>query len=245
MSNHGNGAEAEGTTDYERYLRVGSLLRLQKAPEDLAHPDEHLFQIMHQTAELWFKEILFEIDRAEAAMQRGEAVAAARLVNRCVEIVKVLSGQFDVLATMVPWDYHVIRLALGRGSGQESPGFNQVLASAPKLQDHFLALCARRGVTLDDVVTRRASGTDDLHLLEEELMAFAEQWLLWRERHLAFVKRMIGQGQKSLKGYSVEALEKHIRGHALFPELWAVRDTMTLEAGTSPPGKEPVRVTRS
>jgi tryptophan 2,3-dioxygenase len=62
---------------------------------------------------------------------------------------------------------------------------------------------------------------------------------LWRQNHLAFVKRMIGPGQRSVRGYSVDALEKLVVGHFFFPTLLAVRDTMTLEAGTSPPGASP------
>ena len=42
-------------TDYERYLRTDELLSLQKAPAEVAHRDELLFQVIHQASELWLK----------------------------------------------------------------------------------------------------------------------------------------------------------------------------------------------
>lgn len=229
----------EGATDYERYLRIPHLLQSLKPRDQLFHRDEHLFQVVHQSAELWFHQIRWDFEEIERRVQAGRAVEATRLVRRCNEIVRLLTAQVHILETMVVWDYHTIRLALGRGSGQESPGFQGILREAPRLEKAYLDLLARRGTTLYDVMTR---ATDDPDLLElgDALGDFDLFFHLWRQNHLAFVKRMIGPGQRSLKGYSVEALEKLVVGGWLFPELLGVRDEMTLKAGTSPPGKPPV-----
>ena len=231
--------EGEGATDYERYLRIPHLLQSLKPRDQLFHRDEHLFQVVHQSAELWFHQTLWDFEEIERRIAAGRAVEATRLVRRCNEVVKLLTAQVHILETMVVWDYHVIRLALGRGSGQESPGFQGILREAPKLEKAYLDLLARRSTTLYDVMTR---ATDDPDLLElgDALSDFDLFFHLWRQNHLAFVKRMIGPGQRSLKGYSVEALEKLVVGGWLFPELLGVRDEMTLRSGTSPPGKPPM-----
>jgi tryptophan 2,3-dioxygenase len=228
----------EGATDYERYLNIPTLLRAQKPKGQLAHRDEYLFQITHQTSELWFHQILWDFEEVHRLVGADRPLEAARILRRDAEIVKLATQALHVLEDMIVWDYHTIRLALGRGSGQESPGFNGIVREAPQLEADYLALLQRRGVALYDVYTRYHEHFDLLEL-GDALVDLDMYFHLWRQNHLAFVKRMIGPGQRSVKGYSVEALEKHILGQFFFPELLAVRDDMTLRAGTSPPGKPP------
>ena len=71
-------------TDYERYLRTDELLALQKTPEEVVHRDEHLFQAVHQSSEIWLKLACVEIEAATALVdgnqrRRGHAPRAARL----------------------------------------------------------------------------------------------------------------------------------------------------------------------
>lgn len=226
----------EGPTDYERYLNVATLLSAKKPRDKLAHRDEHLFQIVHQSSELWFDQIRFDIEETDRLIAGGNVADATRLTRRMAEIVRILTESVNILTTMNVWDYHDIRLALGRGSGQESPGFNGILREAPKLEKTYLDLLATRGLTLFDVCTGRGAHSELLSL-GDALVDFDMRFHLWRQNHLAFVKRMIGPGQRSLKGYGVDALEKHILGQFFFLELLAIRDEMTLRAGTSPPGK--------
>lgn len=235
--------EGEGATDYERYLNIPLLLSVPKAKDKLAHRDELLFQITHQTAELWFHQILWDFEEVERLLDKDQVAHATRLIRRSVEIIKVLTQQIHVLENMIVWDYHIIRLALGRGSGQESPGFNGIIAEGPKLDKAFHRLLERRGVTLYEVSTQYEKHFD---LLEagDALVDFDMYFHLWRQNHLAFVKRIIGPGQRSVKGYGVEMLEKHILGQFLFPKLLEVRDEMTLKSGSSPPGKRPGESTR-
>ena len=60
--------EGRGNSDYERYVRVPELLELQKPIDKLSNPEERLFQVTHQTAELWLHHIDYEIDRAAACI---------------------------------------------------------------------------------------------------------------------------------------------------------------------------------
>jgi len=221
-----------GDTDYERYLRVPELLSLQKAPEQLAHRDEMLFQVEHQSAELWFKLILFDLGHASRAIDAGQPLEAERLLQRGAMVLDVLRKQLLILGTMAPWDYHEIRRKLGRGSGAESPGFRALQMEPRKLWPHFQALLQKRGTGLEEVYVDYHRHYD-LFRLAEALTDFDMAFQLWRLNHLTFIQRVIGRDVRSLKGYSVHDLEDAVKAQ-LFPELWAVRNTLTHRAGTSP-----------
>src|SRR5438067_13404091 len=145
----GPSLEGKADTDYERYVRVPELLALQKEKEQLAHPEERLFQTTHQAAELWLHQVDYEIDRAAEMIADDQPQIAADLLNRCRLIIDLLREQIIILETMAPADYHVIRLAsLGRGRGQESPGFNKLLDVGKRLWPGFEAVLGRRSVSL-------------------------------------------------------------------------------------------------
>jgi tryptophan 2,3-dioxygenase len=62
----------KGASDYERYLRTDELLALQKTAEERTHPDELLFQTVHQSSELWLKLATSEVERATAHVRDGD-----------------------------------------------------------------------------------------------------------------------------------------------------------------------------
>lgn len=237
----------DAPTDYERYLKVPELLSLQKPLDELSHHDELLFQTVHQASELWFKLALFEMETAAERMDDGAVAEATRLVRRATRAMVLLKDHLHLLDTMSPWDFHAIRRGLGHGSGAESPGFGRILREVPPLYKHFEDLLDRRGVALADVYRDPGGdgggggksdgdgggGRRDLFELAEALIDFDQAFQLWRADHLHLVKRIIGGGVKSLKGYEVEQLEEDIKV-ALFPKLWDVRNALTGEAGTSP-----------
>ena len=64
-----------GASDYERYLRTDELLALQKAPGEMAHRDELLFQTIHQTAELWLKLASLRGRNGDRPHRRGRNLA--------------------------------------------------------------------------------------------------------------------------------------------------------------------------
>lgn len=237
VGGHGTGGDGpmlpgDAPTDYERYLKVPELLSLQKPTDEMNHHDELLFQTVHQTAELWFKEALFELGAAGERMDDGDVLLAARLLRRAARVLRVLTEQIHLLETMNPWDFHAIRRGLGHGSGSESPGFRRILERAPRAWPHFEDLLDRRDVALKEVYTD-ADVHEDLLQLAEALTDFDEAFQLWRQDHLSLVKRVIGRDVKSLKGYTVHQLEDDVQ-HVLFPALWKVRNELTEEAGTSP-----------
>ncbi|HEY0106296.1 MAG TPA: tryptophan 2,3-dioxygenase [Rhizomicrobium sp.] len=106
---------------YGEYLHLPGLLSCQQ-PLSGQH-DEMLFVILHQTMELWMKQVLFEIDAAQATIARGELVPAYKSLARVSRIQAVMTQAWDILATMTPADYLGFRDVLGTSSGFQSAQF--------------------------------------------------------------------------------------------------------------------------
>jgi tryptophan 2,3-dioxygenase len=113
---------------YGGYLHLPELLGCQK-PLSGRH-DEMLFIILHQTMELWMKQVLFEIDAAQGAIARGELVPAYKNLARVSRIQAVMTQGWDILSTMTPADYLGFREVLGTSSGFQSAQF-RILESRP------------------------------------------------------------------------------------------------------------------
>ena len=228
MSHTGPILEGRGDTDYERYVRVPELLELQKPVELLSNPEERLFQTTHQAAELWLHHIDYEIDRAAAHIARDEVAHAADLIQRCRMIVDLLREQIVILETMAPVDYHAIRItSLGRGSGQESPGFHKLLDVGKRLWPPFKGLMGRRSATVLDI-ERSPREHPDLFRLIQALMDYDEAFLKWRFTHMRLAFRIIGDKVMSLKGVPAAQLDAGTR-EPLFPELWDAISALTAE----------------
>jgi tryptophan 2,3-dioxygenase len=215
-------------TDYERYLRTDELLSLQKTRDEVVHRDEHLFQTVHQSSELWLKLACLEIDEAAALLGADSVASATRLLRRACECMSLITAQLHMLDHLSPIDYAVVRTALGHGAGFDSPGFRQVHRVSPPLGQAFEALLARRSVTLLDVYSRGYE-LEDLYQLAEQLTTWDERVILWRFHHLKVVERIIGGHVIGTQGTPVEVLGKRI-DLRFFPELWAVRDQITRQS---------------
>jgi len=219
---------AQGLTDYEKYIRTEELLQLQKAPENLTCHDELQFQIVHQAHELWFKLIEHELRFFAELLGKDEIPRALTHIGRVTKIQRLLLQSVDLLDTMTPLDYMTIRTGLGRGSGQESPGFKTMLRLPGELlAPAFHAFLAKQGVALRQIYEH----PHDHHLLHqvcEALLDYDQQLQIWRQRHLMLVYRIIGTGTPSLKGKPSELLERGMR-QRFFEDLWTVRDEVFAE----------------
>jgi aminocarboxymuconate-semialdehyde decarboxylase len=119
---------------YSSYLKVPELLELQHPQSSPQHHDEMLFIIVHQTYELWFKELLHDLDAVVANLRkaatnpnsRDEVYEAARLLRRCTEITRVLVEQFTILETMLPTHFLAFRGKLEPASGFQSEQFREL-----------------------------------------------------------------------------------------------------------------------
>src|SRR6266850_6199890 len=144
----------KGASDYERYLRTDELLALQKRPEDLAHPDEMTFQVVHQSSELLLKGVAFEMGRARDYIAAGEYRNAMRLMRRANQMFDFPISLLHVLETITPYDYHIIRAGLGHGSGLDSPGFLSLLHIVPRIADALQKQLAEKGLAYHDIYRR-------------------------------------------------------------------------------------------
>jgi tryptophan 2,3-dioxygenase len=111
---------------YNKYLRVQDLINLQDCLSDPAHHDELLFITVHQAYELWFKQILHELDAAIQFMEEDRVPAATRALKRVVDIEKLLVNQIHILESMAPISFLAFRDQLNPASGFQSMQFREI-----------------------------------------------------------------------------------------------------------------------
>ena len=221
-----------GASDYERYLRTDDLLSLQKAPADMAHRDELLFQTIHQTAELWLKLAAFEVETATVHLGADETWAAVRLLRRAAQCLDLVTSGTMMLEHLAPWDYHGVRRALGHGSGFDSPGFRRTHELSPLLGQAFDGLLDRRGLDLGRLY-RESHAHEDVFQVAERMLDWDQRLMHWRAIHLRLVERVIGGHVIGTQGTPVEVLGRRIDVR-YFQALWDIRNALTAEAHTSP-----------
>jgi tryptophan 2,3-dioxygenase len=164
---------------YADYLKLDRLLALQ---DPVGDHDEMLFIIIHQVYELWFKEILHEVDYLKKLLANDELPRAGHAIKRVLTILKVLVAQVDILETMTPLEFLSFRERLESGSGFQSAQFRElefVLGNKrrsavdhyfpggneraklerryhePTLWDAFIGLLSRRGFDVPEELLSR------------------------------------------------------------------------------------------
>jgi tryptophan 2,3-dioxygenase len=116
---------------YGDYLHVPELLALQDClsvdpKTGKAEHDETLFIIIHQVSELWFKQLLHEMDFVVALLDDDQINGAQNHLKRVLKILKTLVGQVDVLETMTPAEFASFRAFLANASGFQSAQFREI-----------------------------------------------------------------------------------------------------------------------
>src|SRR5919106_4331954 len=111
---------------YGSYLRVDELLNLQQPRSDGPEHDELLFIVVHQVYELWFKEVLHELDYVRRLFEQDDTHRAQHTLKRILTILKVLVSQLDILETMTPLEFLSFRARLEAASGFQSDQFRQL-----------------------------------------------------------------------------------------------------------------------
>jgi len=212
-------------TDYERYLRTEELLSLQKKVQELRHPDEMTFQVVHQSTEIMLKGALHELERARVCITRAEFNEACHLMRRAGMLIDPTISLLHVLETLTPYDYHVIRAGLGHGSGLDSPGFLGLLHMGPRLGDAFFGQLGKALISPEEMY-RRYREFPGLHDTAECLLDFDERVQLFRYHHLKLAERIIGGGVIGTSGVMVEILHQRL-SHSFYKPLWEVRNEIT------------------
>jgi tryptophan 2,3-dioxygenase len=126
ISNSMHNRPMDPAVTYSSYLHVDELLELQQPRSDGPEHDELLFIVIHQVYELWFKEILHEIDRVKHLLEAGDSHRAQHTLKRVLTILKVLVAQLDILETMTPLEFLSFRERLEAASGFQSDQFRQL-----------------------------------------------------------------------------------------------------------------------
>jgi tryptophan 2,3-dioxygenase len=155
-------SDGEPRLSYGSYLRIPELLAIQTLQSDPGQHDELLFIIIHQVYELWFKQLLHEMDAVMGHLDRDDALGARRLLDRCTEIERVLIAQVKVLESMTPNDFLEFRDRLMPASGFQSAQFRAIeflcglkepshlLHHAPTSQEHAQLAARLQGATLGE-----------------------------------------------------------------------------------------------
>ena len=158
---------------YAEYLRIDELLALQQPVSEGPEHDEMLFIVVHQVYELWFKEVLHELDYLMRTLRENAGARAQHTLKRILTILKTMVAQIDILETMTPLEFLSFRNRLESGSGFQSQQFRalefvlgrkdpkaldryrgsarkalEARLRAPTLWDAFLAYLSTNGVTV-------------------------------------------------------------------------------------------------
>jgi tryptophan 2,3-dioxygenase len=231
---------------YGSYLALDQILALQHPRSP--HPDELLFIIVHQSSELWFKEILHEMDLLIASMTTHQPEFALFRMGRINALMRIVSAQLAALETLPPQHFAEFRTHLGSSSGSQSvqfraieatsglrePHFMQVLRehgpippvieralARPTLQELFLALLAAEGVELEALYTGDRPTT--LFFLAEAMLEYEQQFGQWRFQHVQLVERILGPLTGGTGGTLGAKYLARTIDQKFFPALWAVR----------------------
>ena len=235
-----------GQVTYGSYLALDALLALQHPRS--GHPDELLFIVVHQASELWFKEILHELDLLIQSLTDHEAEFSLFRIGRVNALMRIMSAQLSALDTLPPQHFAEFRGHLGTSSGSQSvqfraieaasglrdPHFRQVLEEhgpipdvvrraleRPPLQDLFLALLEREHVELEALYTGARPTT--LFFLAEALLEYEQQFGEWRFKHVQLVERVLGPLTGGTGGTLGAKYLARTIDQKFFPKLWEVR----------------------
>lgn len=239
-------SDTDASVTYGSYLALDEVLSLQRTRSD--HPDELLFIIVHQSSELWFKEILHEMDLLIDSMTNGEPEFALFQMGRINALMRIVSAQLAALETLPPQHFAEFRSHLGSSSGSQSvqfraieaasglrePHFMQVLQEhgpipaviqraldRPTLQELFLALLAAQGLELEALYTGARPTT--LFFLAEAMLEYEQQFGQWRFQHVQLVERILGPMTGGTGGTLGARYLSRTIDQKFFPALWAVR----------------------
>jgi tryptophan 2,3-dioxygenase len=167
---------------YSDYLALDQLLSAQHPRSAPEHHDELLFIIQHQTTELWLKLLLHELTAVRAHLAADDLARSQKTLARAKQILRTMTEQWSVLASMTPSEYVGFRGSLGSSSGFQSYQYRSVefvlgnkragmlrafegdpaahalltgLLESPSLYDEFLRMLARHGIAVPADVLER------------------------------------------------------------------------------------------
>jgi tryptophan 2,3-dioxygenase len=189
---------------YSSYLKLEPLLQLQEPMSSPPEHDEMLFIIIHQSSELWFKQMLHELDKIKMDFSSGNLHGAMATFQRVKAIMKLLVNQLDMVETMTPIAFAKFRDCLGTASGfqsyqfrrlefvlgykrpemlsfhQNNPAIYEMLAKALEqrsLVDHFYDFLEHCGISIpEELRTQQASSSSEPNeALQQDILQLYHQ----------------------------------------------------------------------
>ena len=236
----------ENQFSYATHLQLDQLLSVMRPITP--HPEEHVFLTVHHALEIWFKHLIFDMNRIIAFLQDDKLAEANWLLKRAGEIMRLADGHWTVLETLSTADFHEFRSYLSGASGMQSRQFRElevmcglcetadehycasVRAAWPglieahpmTLRRAFFGVIERSGLSLVDIYRDRWRHFD-LFILCENAFELERRFQSWRYNHILMVQRQIGLRTRGTGGtFGVEYLAATMR-HLFFPELWELR----------------------
>ncbi|HVL30069.1 MAG TPA: tryptophan 2,3-dioxygenase family protein [Sphingomicrobium sp.] len=235
---------------YADYLHLDELLSAQRPRSDLH--DEMLFIVIHQTKELWLKQMLHEVALAISLVRQDRFAEAYKALSRVSRIQSVMTLSWEVLATLTPVDYSAFRDVLGTSSGFQSGQFRELeyrlgikdrkfldfyeggsagharLSRAleePSLWDEANEALERAGAGSWLAVYQDADKWFELYQLAEKLVDIDDALAAWRHKHVLTVERIIGM-KPGTGGSAGAAYLRSTLDKRAFPELWSLRTSL-------------------
>lgn len=147
--------EQHAALTYTSYLALDELLGAQRPRSD--EHDEMLFIVIHQVYELWFKQLLHELDHLQRRLEAGDTPHAVRTLRRILTILKVVVAQIDVLETMTPSRFGSFRERLEASSGFQSAQFRELEAVLGRRDDRVFQHYPEHSTARDRIAERMAA----------------------------------------------------------------------------------------
>lgn len=254
MANSDKPEEGSQQFDYAYHLRLDQLLSSLR--QITPHPEEHLFLTVHHVMELWFKQLIFDLERLVPLLDEDRLAEANWLLQRMGKILNLAEAHWPVLETMTAADFAEFRQYLTGASGMQSRQFRQVevmiglhqtageeycartralwpgmIEQHPRsVRDAFFAVFERAKISLVQVYSQRWQA-HDLFRLAENAFEIDRSFQSWRQRHILMVRRQIGIRARGTGGTFFRDYLSTTSGYCFFPELFELRNELTEAAG--------------
>lgn len=240
--------------DYGYHLQLDQLLSVMRPVTP--HPEEHIFVTTHHVLELWFKHLIYDLNRIIALLDGDDIAQANWLMKRVAEILKLAEAHWTVMETMSAADFAEFRHQLTGASGMQSHQFREVevmiglcetagadyVARTERLwpglttkydrtlRQAFFDVFERHGETLLDVYRDRWQ-KHDLFLLAEGAFEIDRRFQSWRHNHILMVRRQIGIRARGTGGTFFKDYLAATTAYYFFPELFEFRNDLTESVG--------------